>query len=73
MSQSKGEDFGEMGYEFPELWDEDWFSRDDHDRVRRVSELIPNDTRTMADVGFGNVLFLNFMTSNFGPSSERRP
>lgn len=53
----------EAAYEFPEIWDADWFERDDHDRVRLLAGLLPADARTLLDVGCGGGLFLTHLQS----------
>ena len=71
MTQIESKNYEELAYEFPEIWEEDWFSLDDHDRIRHISELIPADTKTIADIGCGNGLFLNFLMSSTSKSFER--
>lgn len=53
----------EAAYEFPEIWDADWFDRDDHGRVRILADLLPSSARTLLDVGCGGGLFLTHLQS----------
>ena len=60
--------FEERAYEFRQIWDDDWFPEEDHDRIRQLAKLVPRETRTLLDVGCGNGLFLNFLKNQHGDS-----
>jgi ubiquinone/menaquinone biosynthesis C-methylase UbiE len=51
--------FERQSYELPEIWQATWFSRDDYARCAEVASLLPDDARTLVDVGCGNGLFVN--------------
>lgn len=51
--------FEQQAYELPEIWENAWFSPDDHARFRTIEAIIPGDAKTLVDVGCGNGLFVN--------------
>lgn len=61
----------EQAYELPEIWQPGWFSLEDRDRVRQLSALVPDDARTLVDVGCGNGLFLNWLAQSEAGRFER--
>jgi SAM-dependent methyltransferase len=60
--------FEQQHYEFRQIWDDDWFPEEDYDRVRKLAELVPHETKTLLDVGCGNGLFLNFLKDEYSGS-----
>jgi SAM-dependent methyltransferase len=58
--------FEQLAYELPEIWDEEWFPPEDHERVRALAKLIPDANGTLLDIGCGNGLFLNYLNAEYG-------
>lgn len=58
------EPFEKQAYDMPQLWENDWFGEEEHDRVRKILEIVPTDVSSILDVGCGNGLFLNFTNQN---------
>jgi SAM-dependent methyltransferase len=56
--------FEQQAYELPEIWQETWFSPDDHERCTSITALVPGDVRTILDVGCGNGMFVNGLASS---------
>jgi SAM-dependent methyltransferase len=57
----------QTAYEIPEIWENDWFGPADETRIREFSNKIPDDGKSILDVGCGNGLFLHYISkTNFG-------
>ena len=63
--------FEQQAYEIPEIWDEDYFTAEDHARVEDLAALVPSPTKTLLDVGCGNGLFLNHLLAKHSARFER--
>jgi len=50
----------EAVYELEEIWEADWFTQSDHDRIRDLISLLPA-AASLLDVGCGNGLFINLL------------
>ena len=46
----------QMAYEIPEIWENDWFGLADETRVREFCNKIPDDAKSILDVGCGSGL-----------------
>jgi ubiquinone/menaquinone biosynthesis C-methylase UbiE len=53
----------QAAYEIPEIWDKDWFGTIDGQRVKLFAEKIPEEVKSLLDVGCGNGLFLHHVES----------
>ena len=52
----------QMAYEIPEIWENEWFGQADEIRVREFNNKIPDDIKSILDVGCGNGLFLHYVS-----------
>lgn len=57
------ESIEQMYYENPAFWDGSLFTQEDHLRLSFVANHLPDATSSLCDVGCGNGLFLNFLSS----------
>jgi len=57
-------DIEEAYYEIPDFWNEGCLGPIDIERIKITSKFIPDDVRTILDVGCGNGLFLNYLQEN---------
>lgn len=58
-------------YENPELWNPDRYSCKDMERFKKISELIPENSNSLLDVGCGNGLFLKYVSTRFSDQFNR--
>ena len=58
-------------YEVKEKWEESYFSTQDRRRVEYIQSLIPEDARSILDVGCGNGILINYLTQNYSSSFDR--
>lgn len=59
-------------YELEEIWDEKWFSGEDLNRVKKLSEVVlSSSSKSILDVGCGNGLFLNYLNANHKENFNR--
>lgn len=65
ISNFTEEPFEKQAYDMPQLWEDDWFGEEDHERIRKLFEIIPSDVSSILDVGCGNGLFLNFTSKKY--------
>ena len=61
----------QAAYEIPEIWEIDWFDAIDRERVKLFADKIPEEVKSLLDVGCGNGLFLNYLKSRRGISEYR--
>lgn len=48
-----------QAYEIDGIWDSEFMTAADHERIATTIQLLPSDISTLLDVGCGNGLFLN--------------
>lgn len=51
-------------YDNVQLWRHLDMSESNKERIREISEMIPDDVKSLADIGCGNGMFLNFLKSS---------
>jgi SAM-dependent methyltransferase len=61
----------QMAYEIPEIWENDWFGLADETRVREFCNKIPDDAKSILDVGCGNGLFLHYISQSNSEKYKR--
>ena len=61
----------QMAYEIPEIWENDWFGPADRIRVKEFCNKIPDDIKSILDVGCGNGLFLHYISMSNLKKYER--
>jgi SAM-dependent methyltransferase len=68
--QSEAVSLEQESYEIEDLWKPEYISAADKERVSRLSECIPEDVRTLLDVGCGGGVFVNHLSQ--GPRTFDR-
>ncbi len=58
-------------YEVEEKWQESYFSPDNKTRVEYIKSIIPDDARTLLDVGCGNGILVNFLHEKYANQFDR--
>jgi ubiquinone/menaquinone biosynthesis C-methylase UbiE len=51
--------FEQVAYELEEIWQKDWFDKENKLRIKRIASMIDSDTESLLDVGCGNGMFLD--------------
>jgi ubiquinone/menaquinone biosynthesis C-methylase UbiE len=63
--------FEQLAYEFHEIWDKAWSPAEDHERIRKLAELVPRSTKSLLDLGCGNGFFLNYLQAEHAQHYSR--
>jgi 2-polyprenyl-3-methyl-5-hydroxy-6-metoxy-1,4-benzoquinol methylase len=51
--------FERAAYELDEIWNKDWFDKENKLRIEKIASIVDKNITSIADIGCGNGMFLD--------------